>query len=183
MKNFIIKMLLRKKQREVIWAALRYSEYRYRRHNRLDEAIEVRMTMEKVRGMVGQKSYEPKEVNSMVSEAVNRAVQDVSSKYEAELNRVRRAADEEIKRLRESLHVHAENNKRMGKELNDLKAAFDPADGESKTVVGVIVGPFRGKEEDTEEEENNAPEAEETEEQAPAAESKEESKEETEENK
>ena len=183
MKNLIIKMLLSKKQREVIWAALRYSEYRYRRHNRLDEAIEVRMTMEKVRGMVGQKSYEPQEVNSMVGEAVNRAVQDVSSKYEAELNRVRRAADEEIKRLRESLHVHAKNNQRMGKELNELKAALDSANGESETVVGVIVGPFHPEKEETEEKENNAPEAENNEEQAPANESEKESKEETEENK
>lgn len=68
MKKFLAKLLLSKEQRAVIWNALRYSEYRYRRHGRVNDAVRVKMTMKEVGSFIANTDmrFSAEEVEEML---------------------------------------------------------------------------------------------------------------------
>jgi hypothetical protein len=71
-KKFLLKLLLNKKQREIIWQAMIFSEYTYRRRGNVDGAAVVQTVINETQSTFGvvKDSYSKEEVDYIVSKAI-----------------------------------------------------------------------------------------------------------------
>jgi N-methylhydantoinase B/oxoprolinase/acetone carboxylase alpha subunit len=75
MKKFLLKLLLNKKQREIIWQAIIFSEYTYRRRGNVDCAAVVQTVINEIQSLFGftKKNYSKEEVDYIVANISNNA--------------------------------------------------------------------------------------------------------------
>ena len=68
MKKFLTKLLFNKNQRNVIWRALLYSAYRYRKHGNVDAAVKVQVVMNEIQEKLDiiPSSFTKEEVDKIV---------------------------------------------------------------------------------------------------------------------
>lgn len=88
LKNICLRLALNKEQRLVIWNALQYSDYHYRKNHQTDNAVvttSVLKAVEKAFGVTGKK-YSAGEVNEMlqrmVLQAKQKAEKEVADAYQ-----------------------------------------------------------------------------------------------------
>ena len=88
LKNICLRLALNKEQRLVIWNALQYSDYHYRKNHQTDNAVvttSVLKAVEKAFGVTGKK-YSSGEVNEMlqrmVLQAKQKAEKEVADAYQ-----------------------------------------------------------------------------------------------------
>ena len=84
-KRFIFNRLFNKRQRNVIWQAVLYSEYRYRRRNNADGVARVRQVINEVAQIAAtkQRTYLESQVNEIVQAQVNAALKGAEKKMAA----------------------------------------------------------------------------------------------------
>lgn len=72
MKKFLLKLLLNKKQREIIWQAMIFSEYTYRRRGNVDGAAVVQTVINETQSAFGvvKDTYSKEEVDYIVSKVI-----------------------------------------------------------------------------------------------------------------
>lgn len=75
MKKFLLKMLFNKKQREIIWQAIIFSEYTYRRRGNVDAAAVVQTVINETQSAFGvvKNSYSKEEVDCIVANVIKDA--------------------------------------------------------------------------------------------------------------
>ena len=83
-KRFIYNRLFNKRQRRVIWQALLYSEYRYKRRGNTDGAAYVRTVINEIIKTAGtkQRTYLESEVDAMVNKAIEETVKEGNKRIE-----------------------------------------------------------------------------------------------------
>ena len=83
-KRFIYNRLFNKRQRRVIWQALLYSEYRYKRRGNTDGAAYVRTVINEIIKTAGtkQRTYLESEVDAIVNKAVEETVKEGNKRIE-----------------------------------------------------------------------------------------------------
>ena len=72
MKKFLLKLLLNKKQREIIWQAMIFSEYTYRRRGNVDGAAVVQTVINETQSAfdVAKSNYSKEEVDYIVAQVI-----------------------------------------------------------------------------------------------------------------
>lgn len=72
MKKFLLKLLLNKKQREIIWQAMIFSEYTYRRRGNVDGAAVVQTVINETQSAFGvvKDTYSKEEVDYIVAQVI-----------------------------------------------------------------------------------------------------------------
>ena len=72
MKKFLLKLLLNKKQREIIWQAMIFSEYTYRRRGNVDGAAVVQTVINETQSAfdVVKSNYSKEEVDYIVAQVI-----------------------------------------------------------------------------------------------------------------
>lgn len=72
MKKFLLKLLLNKKQREIIWQAMIFSEYTYRRRGNVDGAAVVQTVINETQSAFGvvKNTYSKEEVDYIVAQVI-----------------------------------------------------------------------------------------------------------------
>lgn len=80
MKKFLLKLLLNKKQREIIWQAMIFSEYTYRRRGNVDGAAVVQTVINETQTAfdVVKSNYSKEEVDYIVAQVIK----DTRAEYE-----------------------------------------------------------------------------------------------------
>lgn len=75
MKKFLIKLLFNKRQRMIMWHALVYSAYKYRKHGNIDAAVKVQIVMDEVQNKLGivPNIFTKDEVDKIVNGIMNDA--------------------------------------------------------------------------------------------------------------
>ena len=84
-KRFIFNRLFNKRQRNVIWQAVLYSEYTYKRRNNADGVARVRQVINEVAPVAAtkQRTYLESQVNEIVQSQVNTALKRAEKKIAA----------------------------------------------------------------------------------------------------
>lgn len=84
-KRFIFNRLFNKRQRDVIWQSVLYSEYTYRRRNNPDGVARVRQVISEVAPIAAtkQRTYFESQVNEIVQTQVNAALKGAEEKIAA----------------------------------------------------------------------------------------------------
>lgn len=84
-KRFIFNRLFNKRQRNVIWQAVLYSEYTYRRRNNAEGVARVRQVINEVAKIAAtkQRTYLESQVNEIVQAQVNAALKGAEEKMAA----------------------------------------------------------------------------------------------------
>lgn len=74
LKNICLRVALNKEQRLVIWNALQYSDYKYRKHGNVDRAVVTSMVIAQTekRFGVNKKNFTKEEVNAILNEFTRR---------------------------------------------------------------------------------------------------------------
>lgn len=72
MKKFLLKLLLNKKQREIIWQAMIFSEYTYRKRGNVDGAAVVQTVINETQSAFGviKNTYSKEEVDYIVAQVI-----------------------------------------------------------------------------------------------------------------
>lgn len=85
MKKFLIKLLFNKRQRIIMWHALVYSAYKYRKHGNVDAAVKVQMVMDEVQNKLGivPTTFTKDEVDKIVNSVMNDAKKMEQNAYKA----------------------------------------------------------------------------------------------------
>lgn len=102
-KTLLTKLLFTKKQRNTIWRALVYSEYKYRQRGNVDAAVEVQIAMNEVEaklGMIPQK-FTKSEVDRIVNNILSDSKKHQESAYLAGIQDGKKQAYNEIENLPE----------------------------------------------------------------------------------
>lgn len=86
MKKFFFKLLLNKKQREIIWQALIFSEYTYRRRGRIDDAAVVQTVINETQSTFGvvKETFSREEVDFIVANVIK----DTKAEFQNKLNEI-----------------------------------------------------------------------------------------------
>lgn len=84
-KRFIFNRLFNKRQRNVIWQAVLYSEYNYKRKNNAEGVARVRQVINEVATVAAtkQRTYLESQVNEIVQAQVNAAIKGAEEKISA----------------------------------------------------------------------------------------------------
>lgn len=102
-KNLLTKLLFSKKQRNAIWRALVYSEYKYRQRGNVDAAVAVHTVMNEVEvklGIVPQK-FTKSEVDRIVNSVLSDSKKHQESAYLAGIQHGKKQVYDKIKNLPE----------------------------------------------------------------------------------
>lgn len=102
-KTFLTKLLFSKKQRNTIWRALVYSEYKYRQRGNVDAAVAVQSVMNELEvklGIVPQK-FTKSQVDRIVNNVLSDSKKHQESAYLAGIQNGKRQAYNELKNLPE----------------------------------------------------------------------------------
>lgn len=81
MKKFLLKLLLNKRQREIIWQAMIFSEYTYRRRGNVDDAAVVQTVINEIQSAFVKDTYSKKEVDYIVAQVIK----DTRAEYEKQI--------------------------------------------------------------------------------------------------
>lgn len=95
MKKFLLKLLFNKKQREIIWRAMIFSEYTYRRRGNIDFAAVVQTVINETQSTFGviKDTYSKEEVDNIVAHVIK----DTKAEFENTLkNRCRMVCKDEL---------------------------------------------------------------------------------------
>lgn len=100
MKKFLTKLLFSKKQREIIWQALIFSEYKYRCRGNVDKAVEVQFVLEKVYNKLGvaKSKFTKQEVLNIVKNLRTDLHQDYEKKINNFMANINNSVDESLKK-------------------------------------------------------------------------------------
>lgn len=81
-KKFILSMLLNKRERIIIWNALRFSNHTYRRRGNINGAVAVSQVMQRVEYILGVTSqrYTKEEVDKIVEQVIENIAKEVVTK-------------------------------------------------------------------------------------------------------
>lgn len=129
MKKFLMSLLLSKKQRMVIWQAMIFSEYTYRRRGNVDAAAVVQTVINETKSTIGvvKDKYTQEEVDFIVANVIR------DTKNESEK------------------HIRAAYNKGVDSCKAELDAAYRKGiDDAMSKIAGVSVGIIRHKIEEDE---------------------------------
>lgn len=129
MKKFLMSLLFSKKQREVIWQAMIFSEYTYRRRGNVDAAAVVQTVINETKSTIGvvKDKYTQEEVDFIVANVIR------DTKNESEK------------------HIRAAYNKGVESCKEELSAAYRKGiDDTMAKIAGVSVGIVRHKIEEDE---------------------------------
>ena len=131
MKKFLLNLLLSKKQREIIWQAIIFSEYTYRRRGNIDAAAVVQTVINETQSTfnVVKDNYTKEEVDYIISQVIK------DTKAESEKN-IKDAYQKGVESCRQEL----ENAYQKG--VDDTMSKF--------TAVGVIVSKINAPEDEVE---------------------------------
>lgn len=102
-KTLLTKLLFTKKQRNTIWRALIFSEYKYRQRGNVDAAVAVQMVMNEIEvklGMVPQ-TFTKSEVDHIVKNVISDSKKYQESAYLSGIQHGKKQAYDEIKNLPE----------------------------------------------------------------------------------
>lgn len=102
-KTLLTKLLFTKKQRNTIWRALIFSEYKYRQRGNVDAAVAVQMVMNEVEvklGMVPQ-TFTKSEVDHIVKSVISDSKKHQESAYLSGIQHGKKQVYDEIKNLPE----------------------------------------------------------------------------------
>lgn len=131
MKKFLLKLLLNKKQREIIWQAMIFSEYTYRRRGNVDSAAVVQTVINETQSAFGvvKDTYSKEEVDYIVAQVI----EDTRVKSEKQIKDAFRSGVDSCKKELETAYQ---------KGVDDTMAKI--------AAVGVVVSKI--KEDDSEQE-------------------------------
>lgn len=133
-KRFIFNCLFNKRQRNVIWQAVLYSEYTYKRRNNVDGVARVRQVINEVAPVAAtkQRTYLESQVNEIVQAQVNAALKGADEKMAAAYKEGKsagvKAAIDEMK------HYVKEELKKFGITPNDVDN-----EGEVRFIKGMKI--------------------------------------------
>ena len=90
-KRLFLKMILNKNQREIIWNAILYSEYKYKQHGDTENAIRVGVVKEEVKKVFTnpKTKYTAKEVDQIVAGAIHHTLDCVTEFVQQKLNELK----------------------------------------------------------------------------------------------
>lgn len=102
-KTLLTKLLFNKKQRNTIWRALVYSEYKYRQHGNVDAAVAVQMVMNEVEVKLGivPQTFTKSDVDHIVNNIISGSKKHQESAYLSGIQEGKKQAYDEIKNLPE----------------------------------------------------------------------------------
>lgn len=104
-KKILFNFLLTKRQKEIIYKAIVYSEYKYRQRGDINDAIKVHSVLDEVGGLLGlQQTYTKDEVDTIVDilmkESKNIESQAVTvaynKGYEAAIRKIKKQVEEQL---------------------------------------------------------------------------------------
>lgn len=100
-KTLLTKLLFNKKQRNTIWRALVFSEYKYRQRGNVDAAVAVQMVMNEVEVKLGivPQTFTKSEVDRIVNTIISDSKKEHQSAYLAGIQAGKRQAHEEMESL------------------------------------------------------------------------------------
>lgn len=89
MKKFLLKLLFNKKQREIIWQSIIFSEYTYRRRGNIDKAAVVQTVMNETESAfnVVKKTYTKEEVDYIMANVLKDVREDNDKKIKIAYNK------------------------------------------------------------------------------------------------
>lgn len=89
MKKFLLKLLFNKKQREIIWQSIIFSEYTYRRRGNIDKAAVVQTVINETESAfnVVKKTYTKEEVDYIVANVLKDVREDNDKKIKIAYNK------------------------------------------------------------------------------------------------
>lgn len=119
MKKFLLKLLFNKKQREIIWQALIFSEYTYRRRGNVDAAAVVQTVINETQSTLGvvKETYTKEELDYIVANVIK------DTRAESE------------KRIKDAFKFGADSCKK------ELETAYNKGmeDAMNKITVGAVI--------------------------------------------
>lgn len=82
-KNLLVKMLFNKRQRQIIYNALVFSAYKYRKNGNVDKAVEVQIVLNEVSDKLGivPETFTREDVDNIVNNIINKAQRDKENAY------------------------------------------------------------------------------------------------------
>lgn len=98
MKKLLMSLLFSRKQREVIWQALLFSEHTYRRRGDVDNAANVQMVINETQDKFGiiKKSYTLSEVNDIIARVIKQTKEEAEEKLAQAFNNGVKSCKKEI---------------------------------------------------------------------------------------
>lgn len=91
-KKLLVKAIFNQRQRNTIMHAIEYSEYKYKQHGKIDQAVSVGVVKEELNDILGVKPAAPKtysenEVGVIVSMAIIRTIDSITAMFKNALKR------------------------------------------------------------------------------------------------
>lgn len=91
-KKLLVKAIFNKRQRNTIMHAIEYSEYKYKQHGKVDQAVSVGVVKEELKNILGVKPAAPKtysesEMGVIVSTAIIRTIDSITAMFKNALKR------------------------------------------------------------------------------------------------
>lgn len=98
MKKLLMSLLFSRKQREVIWQALLFSEHTYRRRGDVDNAANVQMVINETQDKFGiiKKIYTLSEVNDIIARVIKQTKEEAEEKLAQAFNNGVKSCKKEI---------------------------------------------------------------------------------------
>lgn len=133
-KRFIFNRLFNKRQRNVIWQAVLYSEYTYKRRNNAEGVARVRQVINEVAPVAAtkQRTYLESQVNEIVQAKVNAALKGADEKMAAAYKEGKSAGVKAA--INEMKHYVKEELKKFGITPNDVDN-----EGEVRFIKGMKI--------------------------------------------
>lgn len=100
MKKLLMSLLFSKKQREVIWQALLFSEHTYRRRGDVDNAANVQIVINETQDKFAiiKKSYTLSEVNDIIARVIKQTKEEAEEKLAQAFNNGVKSCKKEIEK-------------------------------------------------------------------------------------
>lgn len=139
-KNLLVKILLNKRQREVIYKALVFSAYKYRKHGNVDKAVSVQTVINEVSGKLGivPETFTKDEVDNIVNNIFSNCHKQNQNAFFAGIQEGKKRAFKEFSENKSGLAVGAvidfnKCNNCDHKETCFIKQAIAEAEAENNT--------------------------------------------------